>query len=191
MRTMKILSAILFIAVLALAWRLKSVTTVVTQQRQMVAQQQEQIKALHKRLDDKSAQETLSMQIHCSEMASKFLSSRSWKIGSEDDYTSHFNSKLRKCFVLVSGYSPKDNFVTIDLYDSVEGRRYATFNGYSICNDAITYNPKKCALESGSIWFDGNDRRVPADFTIGYGGISGDSNTQKIFRERIQPYMSE
>jgi hypothetical protein len=193
---MKVLSSILFIVVLALAWRLKSVTTAVTQQKQLLAEQQQQIKSLHQRLDDKSVQDALSMQTQCSEMASKFLSSRGWKLGIGDDYKNHFNSKLKKCFVLVSSYLPKDDFVTIDLYDSVEGRRYATFNGHGICDVAITNNPKKCALDSGSIWFDGNDSRLPADFTIGfrgllYGGGSGDSNTKKIFLERIQPFMSE
>ena len=90
----------------------------------------------------------------------------------------------------------KDDFVTIELYDAVEGRRYAIFNGHQICDVAITKNPKKCALDSGSIWFDGNDTRHPADFTAGfrgllYGGGSGDENTHKTFLDHIQLFMSE
>jgi len=194
MRIMKVASTILLIAVLALAWRLRSVTAVVTHQQQMHAEQQQQIQTLYMRLEDKSVQETLSLQTQCSEMASKFISSRGWKLGINDDYEN--NSKLKKCFVLVSSYLPKDDFITIDVYDSVEGRRYATFNGHQICDGAITKNPRKRALDSGSIWFDGNDTRHPADFTAGfrgllYGGGSGDENIQKTFLDHIQPFMSE
>ena len=193
---MKVATAILLIAMLALAWRLKFVTTVVTHQQQLLAEQQQQIQALHWKLEDKSVQEALSLQTQCSEMASKFLSSRGWKPRAGDDYKNHFNSKLKKCFVLVSSYLPKDDFVTIDLYDAVEGKRYATFNGHQICDVGITKNPKICALDSGSIWFDGNDTRHPADFTVGfrgllYGGGSGDENTRKTFLDHIQPFMSE
>jgi hypothetical protein len=196
MQIMKVSSAILLIAVLAFAWRLKSVTTVVTQQTQMLAEQQQQINTLQQKLDDKSVQETLSVQMRGSEMAGKFLSSRGWKPVVGDDYKNHFNSKLKKCFVLVSSYLPNNDFTTMDLYDAVEGRRYATYNGHNICDVAITNNAKKCALDSGSIWFDGNDSRLPADFTISFrglphGGGSGDSNIQKTFLERIQPFMSE
>ncbi len=196
MRIMKVASAILLIVVLALAWRLKSVTAVVTHQQQLLAERQQQIEALHRELEDKSVQEALSLQTQCSEMASKFLSSRGWKPGVGEDYRNHFNSKLKRCFVLVSSYLPKDDFVTIELYDAVEGRRYAIFNGHQICDVAITKNPKKCALDSGSIWFDGNDTRHPADFTAGfrgllYGGGSGDENTHKTFLDHIQLFMSE
>ena len=54
------------------------------------------------------------------------------------------------------------------MYDAVEGRHYATYNGHSICNEAITKNPKKCAMDSGSLWFDGDDSKTPADFTVGF-----------------------
>ena len=158
---MKIASAVLLIALLALAWHLKSVNALVAHQQQLLGEQQQQIQTLHRALDDKSVQEALSLQTQCSEMASKFLSSRRWKASVGGDYRNHFNSKLKKCFVLVSGYLPKDDFVTIDLYDAVEGRHYATFNGHQICDVAITKNPKKCAVDSGSIWFDGDDTRRP------------------------------
>ncbi len=60
-------------------------------------------------------------------------------------------------FVLVSGYLPNDDFRTFDLYDAVGGRHYATYNGHNTCSPAITGNPRKCAMDSGSIWFDGDD----------------------------------
>ena len=98
--------------------------------------------------------------------------------------------------MLVSGYQPNDDFVTIDLYDAVEGRRYATFNGPNICDVAITKNPKKCIVDSGSIWFDGDDSRTPADFTAGfrgllYGGGAGDATAQKTFLDHVRPFMTE
>src|SRR2546426_6747399 len=189
MRIVKVASAILLIVVLALAWRLKSETAVVTHQQQLLSEQQQQIQALHRELEDKSVQEALSLQTQCSEMASKFLSSRGWKPDEGEHYRNHFNSKFKKCFILVSSYlllNPKNDFVTINLYDAAEGTRYATFNGHQICDVAITKNPGKCVFDGGSIWFDGNDTRHPADFTVGfrgrlYGGGAGDENTQKTF----------
>src|SRR5262249_179511 len=114
----------------------------------------------------------------------------------DSDYKNHFNSKLNKCFVLVSEYLLKDDFRTIDLYDAAEGSRYATYNGHNICDVSITKNPKRCALDSGKVWLDGNDSRNPADFTTGfrgllYGGGSGDENTQKTFLDHVQPFMTQ
>jgi hypothetical protein len=51
-------------------------------------------------------------------------------------------------------------------------------------------------LDSGSIWFDGNDSRVPADFTVGFRGLlngrgAGDENTQKAFLDRVRSFMNQ
>ena len=73
-RIMKIASAVLLIAVLAVAWRLNSVNTVTTHQQQLLGEQQQQIQALRRELADKSTQEVLTLQTQCSEMASRFLS---------------------------------------------------------------------------------------------------------------------
>lgn len=186
---MKIAVAVLLVALGGLAWRFNFVNAT-------LREQQQQIQTLKKELSEKSTQEVLTLQTQCSEMASKFLSARGWKPGVGDDYKNHFNSKLKKCFILVSGYLPSQDFVTIELYDAVEGRHYATFNGHSICDVAITNNPKKCAVDSGRIWFDGDDTRHPADFIAGfrgflYGGGSGDETTQKTFLDRIKPFMTE
>jgi hypothetical protein len=60
----------------------------------------------------------------------------------------------------------------------------------------LTKNPSKCSRDSGSIWFDGNDTRAPADVTVGfrgtrYGGGAGDETTLKTFLDRVQSFMSE
>jgi hypothetical protein len=187
--SIKLALFVLLVAVVALAWRLNSSSQVLGEQRQ-------QIQTLKTALADKATQEALALQAQCSEMASKYLSGRGFKPGEGFDYRNHFNSKLKRCFVLASAHLPNDDFLSIDLYDAVEGRHYAQYNGHNICDVAITKNPRKCIVDSGSIWFDGNDTRHPADFTAGfrgllYGGGAGDENTQKTFLDRIQPFMTE
>lgn len=103
----------------------------------------------------------------------------------------------------MSEYAFKDDFTTLDLYDAVEGRHYATYNGHNTCKAFITKNPNKCMLDSGSIWFDGDDSRQPADFTVGWRGLLngggagdkdtglGDENTQKAFLDRVRGFMSQ
>jgi hypothetical protein len=160
-----------------------------------IRQQEQRIQDLTAALADKSKQQALAEQRECAASANRFLVSRGWKPDDGSDYENHFNSRLNKCFVLVSGYLLKEDFRTFDLYDAVEGRHYATYNGHNICNPAITKNPRKCAMDSGSIWFDGNDSRTPADFTVGfrgllYGGGAGDEGTQKAFLDRVRDFMS-
>jgi hypothetical protein len=128
-------------------------------------------------------------------MARQFLSSRGANLG-EVQHENHFNSKLKTCFISVSQYEPKDDFLTIDLYDAVEGRHYATFVGHRVCEVYITGDHKKCSLDSGHIWQDGDDQRTPADFIAGfrgllYGGGAGDETTLKTFLDHIHPFMSE
>ncbi len=161
-----------------------------------IRQQDQKVRDLTSVLADKSKQQALAEQSDCAAHASRFLASRGWKPGSGDDYENHFNPKLNKCFVLVTGYLPNEDFRTYDLYDAVEGRRYATYNGHSICSPVITGNPRKCAMDSGSIWFDGNDSRTRADFTVGFrgllnGGGAGDEETQKTFLDRVRQFMSQ
>ena len=111
------------------------------------------------------------------------------------DHFNHFNSKLKQCFVLISTYSFKDDVMQINLYDAVKGTHYAEYTGHNICDVEVTKDPKKCARDSGEIWFDGNDSRT-ADFTVGFRGLlygtgAGDENTQTTFRDHIQPFMTE
>jgi len=186
---MKVVVAALAIALLALGWRLNSANV-------MLREQQQQVQTLKKALSERSAQEALALQTQCSEMAKKFLSTRGWKPGVGDDYKNHFNTKMNKCFVLVSSYLVNDDFATFDLYDAVEGKRYATYLGHNICDVSITQNPKKCSVDSGHVWLDGDDTRLPADFIAGfrgslYGGGSGDATTQKTFLDHIKPFMTD
>jgi hypothetical protein len=161
-----------------------------------IRQQAQQIQELKVALTMKSQEHALAVQTECAANAHKFLARRGWKADDGSSYDNHFNSRLNKCFVLVSEYDLKDDFRTLDLFDAVEGRRYATYNGHNICEVIITKNPKKCIVDSGSIWFDGDDSRQPADFTVGfrgllYGGGAGDENTQKAFLDRVRGFMSQ
>jgi hypothetical protein len=185
---MKIALVVLLVAVVALAWRLNVVNATLGEQRQ-------QIRTLTTALADRSKREALALQTDCSATASRFLVSRGWKAGDGSDYRNHFNVTLNKCFVLVSAYVPNEDFRTLDLYDAVEGRHYAMYVGHNMCDAAISRNPKHCAMDSGMIWSDGNDRNR-SDFTVGfrgllYGGGAGDENTQNIFMEHIQRFMNE
>ena len=51
-------------------------------------------------------------------------------------------------------------------------------------------------MNSGDIWFDGNDTRNPSDYHVGFEGFAngpgvGDVNTQKQLLDHIRPFMSE
>ncbi len=186
---MKLAVAAIALALCVLGWSAYSMNATIRQQSQ-------QIRELRAALADNSKQQALAEQTECAAIANRFLVARGWKASDGSDYENHFNLRLNKCFVLVSGYLPNQDFRTIDLYDAVEGRHYATYNGHSICDEAITKNPKKCAMDSGSLWFDGDDSRTPADFTVGfrgllYGGGAGDEHTQKAFLDRVRAFMAQ
>lgn len=164
-------------------------------QRSTVHRQEQRIQELTAALADKSKRQALAEQTECATSANRFLVSRGWKPADGSEYENHFNPRLNKCFVLVSEYLLKSDFRTLDLYDAVEGRHYATYNGHNICDPTITKNPRKCVVDSGHIWFDGDDSRTPADFIVGfrglrYGGGAGDESTQKIFLDRVRDFMT-
>ncbi len=176
------------VAVIALGWRALVMQNTINQQATHI----ETLNAASTR----TQQQAFALQNACAASAQKFLSSRGWKMELGGSYENHFNSRLNKCFVLVSEYLMGDDFRTLELYDAVEGKRYATYNGHNICEVAITRNPTKCVLDSGSIWFDGDDSRSPADFTVGFrgllnGGGKGDEKTQKTFLDHLRSFMSQ
>ena len=68
--------------------------------------------------------------------------------------------------------------------------------GHNNCNDVTTGAKNKCQLDSGNIWFDGDDTRNPPDYQVGFQGVAigpgvGDENTQKQFLDHVQSLMSE
>lgn len=185
---LKVLLAGSFVAILALAWCVLSI-------RGTVREQSLQMSELQTRLADQSKKQSRAAQRECASSAQTFLRSRGLKVDDTSQYENHFNERLNKCFVIISGSIPNDAFQSIDLYDAVEGRRYATYNGHSYCQGMIGSRPR-CALDSGSLWFDGDESRMPPDFTVGfrgtlYGGGTGDENTQKEFLKRVHEFMNQ
>jgi hypothetical protein len=90
-------------------------------------------------------------------------------------YNNHYNVKLNKCFILVEADSTDTN-VELDLFDVLESKRYASYLGYGECNIQLNNAPgmvgnapvtDKCRLNSGKIWFSGNDSQTP-DLSLGF-----------------------
>lgn len=190
---MKFVLSLVLVAVLALlGWIVFSTNTVIREQTQ-------QIQALKTALESKSQNQALSLQTECATTANKFLTShgfltsRGWNGPGDWEYQNHFNSKLNKCFVLISDYDVKEDLRTLDLYDAAEGKRYAAYIGHNIC--ATRTEPNRCSVDAGSIWLDGDDSRRTPDFEVGFHGLRydarGDENTQKSFLNKIQPFMNE
>jgi hypothetical protein len=186
---MKVLQTILVIA-------LVSALAMLARQQRTLSQHEQQIQALEMALSDKIKQEALSSQDKCADIANRFLSNRRYERTDGFEYQSHFNAKLNRCFVFVSDYEIKGDLLSLDLFDAAEGKHYAWYHGHNICDVSITHDPRKCLLDSGNIWFDGNDTKTPADFITGFrglrfGGGAGDENTQRTFRDHIEPFMSD
>jgi hypothetical protein len=146
----------------------------------------------------------IALQAKCADRAASFYKQGGYekepKQGfSNSYYISHWNKKLGKCFVQITSISPDGDLTSIDVFDAFEGKHYAFYTGHNFCDPAfltLAGNPKKCQFDSGSIWFDGNDTRVPADYHVGFQGFAvgpdvGDQNTQKKFLDHIQPFMTE
>jgi hypothetical protein len=191
MRT--VLRVVALVVMAVAVWRLAAMSS-------LLRQQDQQIQQLTNALSQRARDDALAGQTRCAEIARRYLSSRGFQTdganGYTADYQNHFNSKLKKCFVLVTSYLPNQDFVSIDLFDAIEGKRYAQFNGHNICDVAITSSPRKCFADSGRLWFDGNDQRVPADLTVGFRGLkfgpeTGDEKTLSAFRDHIHPFMTE
>jgi hypothetical protein len=87
---------------IALGWWVFSMNTTTRQQTQ-------QIHELKTALTTKSQEQVLAVQTECAANAQKFLASRGWKADDGSSYDNHFNSRLNKCFVLVSEYIFKDD----------------------------------------------------------------------------------
>lgn len=165
-----------------------------------ISQLEGQNKNLQAQMNVQQQENSFSLQEKCSNVSTKFVANNGYKDGDgfTFDYKNHFNSKLNKCFILVNSYNANTDSQFIDLYDALESKHYASYLGHGSCDAlalSLTNNPKKCQLDSGNIWFDGNDTRNPADYHVGFGGLIhggiGDENTQKQFMEHIQSYMND
>jgi hypothetical protein len=130
--TMKIVLSFLVLAVLVLAWQLK---TQIDTNRQHATQIRELNDQLAKgvRRSNVDAQQ----QERCGKRAEQIFA-KNWPHGSPDNsagytttafYTSHYNAKLNKCFMLETsqGYDPKRPFVMKFLLDANSNKEYGQF----------------------------------------------------------------
>ncbi len=138
-----------------------------------------------------------NLQSKCSSMSGTFFTNKNYKISQGDEYKNHYNSKLDKCFILISSYDIKTDILLMDLYDALEGGRYGSFTGHNNCYFASSLNKNKdvCWLDSGDIWLGGNDTKN-ADTHVGFQGAAigsglGDNNTKTEFLKYIEPFMNE
>jgi hypothetical protein len=156
----------------------------------------------HRQELSKNLDNDIAMQTKCADRAALFYKQGDYEDnpqGFSNSYINHWNKKLGKCFVQINSSSIKDDSVSIDVFDAFEGKHYAMYMGHNFCDSAslvVLNDPKRCQLDSGSIWFDGNDTRNPADYHVGFEGIAnghgvGDANTQKQFLEHIESLMND
>jgi len=157
-----------------------------------------QAKYQQAQLAQQQANNNFDLQTKCASQAKTFFNDNGYKSGTEYNfsYEDHFDSQLNKCFIQVSSYMPSNDSLIVDLYDALGGEHYASYIGHSDCGTPLLggSNATKCELDSGNIWFDGNDTRNPADYHVGFGGLLhggvGDENTFNDFMAHLQPFMS-
>lgn len=142
---------------------------------------------------------TLDQQKECATLAKTFMDNHQdtspWFTFS---FTNHFNQKMNKCFILIQSYNSNTDFLSYDLYDALENKHYAMYIGHSNCDIttlSFSNEPKKCQLDWGVIWLNGDDTWSP-DTRVGFvwmanGTGVGDENTQNQFMELIKPFMNE
>jgi len=126
---MKIIAAVLFVALLAMAWRLNSLNATVSRQQQTLTQQQQQIVMLTEAKSSK--QDDFAMQEKCSAQADKVFRELGYKqTGSRDNISevlqSHFNPRLGKCFMTIETFG-RDLSQNRFLLDAFEQREYAEY----------------------------------------------------------------
>lgn len=144
----------------------------------------------------------LGLQTRCADRAGYFYKQGGYEKDIQGFFTSyinHWNKTLEKCFIQVTTTSLDEGSMSIDLFDVFEGKHYAAYIGHQSCYPvllAVLSKPKLCQLDSGDIWFDGNDTRSQADYHIGFQGVAngsgvGGESTQEQFLEHIQLFMTE
>jgi len=91
--------------------------------------------------------------------------------------------------------------VSIDLYDTLENKHYASFTGHATCDPAalaaIGADLKRCQLDSGNIWLDGDDQHDP-DLDFKFNGLIhgkstqfGDESTKRQFLNGLKTFLND
>lgn len=142
---------------------------------------------------------SLNSQTQCAEAANKYFIARGY---SENvaSYQNHYNSKLNKCFVLITTRQDVSNnfFSAIDMFDALEGKHYAAYIGHQNCYPStytLLEKGSDCYGDSGVLWLKGDDSK-DADYGIKFNDLvannpKGNENVYSLFMKRVQPFMNE
>lgn len=107
------------VVVLLLAWK-------VAAELNLNHQLQSQVSELNSKLTNKSTQDNLELQGKCSKQAGATFIQLGYKNGGIDNYQSHYNPKLNKCFISI--YSLANGATTNEsLMDAYEQRVYGQY----------------------------------------------------------------
>jgi uncharacterized coiled-coil protein SlyX len=142
--------------------------------------QQQQIHALNEKLAARAKIDSLDLQERCSNQARKEFESLGYKFSSGDDYESHCNAELNKCFILIKSYHA--NVVFKFLSDAYEGKQYASYSYIAQKgNDYIEPRPLECkvTLPSGEVKSCNSDEEFTALIKI-YMEDSADKKAAKL-----------
>lgn len=146
---MKIIVAVLFVALLAMAWRLNSLNATVGQQQKNLTQQQQQIATLTEA--ESSKKDAFAMQEKCATQADKVFRGLGYKLtGSRENYSevlqSHFNPHLNKCFMTIETMDREGTRSRL-LLDAFEQREYAEYFWMVDKVKKFWENPPKICME--------------------------------------------
>lgn len=117
---MKVAIGILLLIAVVLGWLLNSEMTITRQQRG-------EIEKLTSRLADKTKRENLELQEKCALQAEKVFRAAGWKADGQQ-YQSHFNSKLNKCFMTMEITATSPLTISRFLLDAYEQKEYGSFS---------------------------------------------------------------
>jgi len=154
---------------------------------------EEKIREAEERASQQRVQLDTSLQTACAAKAEAFFKDRG--PGGTAYQRSHFNSRLNKCFVLISQFresTGESSFTRmIDIYDT-ENRHYASYKGFTACG-AVNNGEDMCAINAGGFWLKGDDTR-PFDISWGMAGRNskdrGGADTEKEFMKGTGLFMS-
>ena len=126
---------------------------------------------------------------NCSEASANFYTRTGYDFKANDDYSNHFNKKLKKCFIQINARIINNNLLNIEIYDVFENKNYAEFIGVVICDP----NNIKCQLSQGTIWLNGRDNPGPSDINLGFNGLGkgkiGTDKTRQEFLDHARVFM--
>jgi hypothetical protein len=137
--------------------------------------------------------DNFSLQARCANAARRFFNDAKSQMAENAHFENHYSIALQKCFIRMQEgpifSQSKYGFTSVYVYDALESKLYAEYDGDAICNKENNH----CLLNSGTIWFDANTSRNPPDVRVGYGGLmyggAGGEDTKREFIVATDKYF--